>query len=125
MAVPHIPCLRLGEPYVSLNKIEVTDYRDGATKATVSQVNAGVVRRDLQRIDEARAALRRFSTTELIEIGTKAGEIFLNGEVQIGVEGEMQSPTQYVETLSSTSGLPHVMVRRNMDKLHLSLIHIS
>ena len=34
MAVPHIPCLRLGEPYVSLNKIEVTDYRDGATKAT-------------------------------------------------------------------------------------------
>ena len=45
MAVPHIPCLRLGEPYVSLNKIEVTDYRDGATKATVSQVNAGVVRR--------------------------------------------------------------------------------
>jgi len=46
MAVPHIPCLRLGEPYVSLNQIEVTDYRDGATKATVSQVNAGVVRRD-------------------------------------------------------------------------------
>ena len=114
MAVPHIPCLRLGEPYVSLNKIEVTDYRDGATKATVSQVNAGVVRRDLQRIDEGREALRRFSTTELIEIGAKAGEIFLNGEVEIGVEGEIQSPRQYVETLSSTSGLPHVMVRRNM-----------
>ena len=54
----------------------MTDYRDGATKATVSQVNAGVVRRDLQRIDEARAALRSFSTTELIEIGAKAGEIF-------------------------------------------------
>ena len=96
MAVPHIPCLRLGEPYVSLNKIEVTDYRDGATKATVSQVNAGVVRRDLQHIDEARAALRRFSTAELIEIGAKAGEIFLNGEVQIGVEGEMQSTTHYI-----------------------------
>ena len=125
MAVPHIPCLRLGEPYVSLSKIEVNDYRDGATKATVSQVNAGVVRRDLQRIDEARAASRRYSTTELIEIGTKAGEIFLNGEVQIGVEGEMQSPTQYVETLSCTSGLPHVMVRRNMDKLHYALTNMQ
>ena len=56
MATPHIPCLRLGDPYVSLNQIEVTDYRDGAVKATVSQVNAGVIRRDLERMDEARAA---------------------------------------------------------------------
>ena len=112
MAIPHIPCLRLGDPYVSLNKIDVADYRSGATKATVSQVNAGVVRRDLQRIDEARDALRKFTTAELVEIGAKAGEIFLNGEVQIGVDGEMQSPQQYIETLSSTSGLP------------LSLIHI-
>ena len=80
MAIPHIPCLRLGDPYVSLNKIEVNDYRDGTPKATVSQVNAGVVRRDLQRIDEARAALRKFTTAVLIEIGAKAGDIFLNGK---------------------------------------------
>ena len=60
MATPHIPCLRLGDPYVSLNQIEVNDYRDGSVKATVSQVNAGVIRRDLDRIDEARAALRKF-----------------------------------------------------------------
>ena len=44
MATPHIPCLRLGDPYVSLNQIEVNDYRDGSVKATVSQVNAGVIR---------------------------------------------------------------------------------
>ena len=98
MATPHIPCLRLGDPYVSLNQIEVTDYRDGAVKATVSQVNAGVIRRDLERMDEARAALCKFSTAELIAIGAKAGEIFLNGEVQIGVDGETQSPEQYIET---------------------------
>ena len=121
MAIPHIPCLRLGDPYVSLNKIDVADYRSGATKATVSQVNAGVVRRDLQRIDEARNALRKFTTAELVEIGAKAGEIFLNGEVQIGVDGEMQSPQQYIETLSSTSGLPHIMVKRNMVKIHYAL----
>ena len=98
MATPHIPCLRLGDPYVSLNQIEVTDYRDGAVKATVSQVNAGVIRRDLERMDEARAALCKFSTAELVAIGAKAGEIFLNGEVQIGVDGETQSPGQYIET---------------------------
>ena len=100
MATPHIPCLRLGKPYVSLNQFEVADYRDGAVKATVSQVNAGVIRRDLKCIEGARAALRRFTTAELIAIGAKAGEIFLNGDVQIGVEGETQSPENYVETLS-------------------------
>ena len=125
MATPHIPCLRLGDPYVSLNQIEVNDYRDGSVKATVSQVNAGVIRRDLERMDEARAALCKFSTAELIAIGAKAGEIFLNGEVQIGVDGETQSPEQYIETLSSTSGLPHVMVKRNMDKIHYALTHMD
>ena len=125
MATPHIPCLRLGKPYVSLNQFEVADYRDGAVKATVSQVNAGVIRRDLKCIEGARAALRRFTTAELIAIGAKAGEIFLNGDVQIGVEGEAQSPENYVETLSSTSGLPHVMVKRNMDKIHYALTHMD
>ena len=76
MSVPHIPCLRLGEPYVSLNQIEVTDYRDGATKATVSQVNAGVVRRDLQHIDEARAALRRFPPQNLSRSGPRPVRFF-------------------------------------------------
>ena len=83
MAIPHIPCLRLGEPYVSLNQIEVADYRNGTVKATVSQVNAGVVRQDLKRIDEARAALKKLTTTDLISIGAKAGEIFLKGKDMI------------------------------------------
>ena len=100
MAIPHIPCLRLGEPYVSLNQIDVTDYRNGNLKATVSQVNAGVVRQDLNRIDEARAALKKLTTTDLISIGAKAGEIFLKGNVKIGVDNETQSPDEYIETLS-------------------------
>ncbi len=125
MAIPHIPCLRLGEPYVSLNQINVTDYRNGTLKATVSQVNAGVVRQDLKRIDEARAALKKLTTTDLISIGAKAGEIFLKGNVKIGVENETQSPDEYIETLSSTSGLPHVMVKRNMDKIYYALTHMD
>ena len=125
MTIPHIPCLRLGEPYVSLNQIEVADYRNGTVKATVSQVNAGVVRQDLKRIDEARAALKKLTTTDLISIGAKAGEIFLKGNVKIGVENETQSPDEYIETLSSTSGLPNVMVKRNMDKIYYALTHMD
>ena len=47
MNTPHIPCLRLGKEYRSFNESEVKDYRNGAVKATMSQVNAGVIRRDL------------------------------------------------------------------------------
>ena len=38
--IPHLPALRLGEPYQSLNHSEVIDYRDDTIRrATLSQVN--------------------------------------------------------------------------------------
>ena len=45
-AIPHIPALRLGRTYESLEKIEVKDHRTGEVKALVSTVNGGIVRRD-------------------------------------------------------------------------------
>ena len=125
MSTPHIPCLRLGEEYRSFNESEVKDYRDGSVKATMSQVNAGIIRRDLQKIGQARDALEKFTTRELIDISAKAGELFLNGELALGEGGKMQSGQEYIETLSSTSGLPHVMVKRNMDKIHYALTHVE
>ena len=91
----------------------------------MSQVNAGVIRRDLQNIEKAREALRKFSTKELIEISAKAGDLFLKEDLPLGDEGELQSARDYLETLSSTSGLPHVMVARNMDKIHYALTHLE
>ena len=92
--------------------------------AVISQVNAGILRKDLGRISEARAALKKFTVEELIAISAKAGEWFLNGELPCGDRGHVQSAAQYVETLSSTSGLPEVMVRRNMVKIHHALTHV-
>lgn len=125
MSTPHIPCLRFGVPYRSLNQSEVKDYRDGSVKATLSQVNAGVIRRDLKTINQARESLQKFSTKELMDISSKAGELFLQGDLPIGEDGSIQSAQDYVETLSSTSGLPHVMVRKNMDKIHYALTHLE
>ena len=90
----------------------------------MSQVNAGTIRRDLLQIGKAREALARFSTRDLVEISAKAGELFLNDELPLG-EGSTQSSQEYLETLSSTSGLPHVMVKRNMDKIHYALTHLE
>lgn len=124
-SIPHIPALRRGKAYESLDSVEVKDFRTGEVKATVSQVNAGIVRKDLARVGEAQASLKKFSVAQLIEICARTGEQFLNGTLPLGDQGHTQSPRQYIETLSSTSGLPHVMVRRNMEKVHLALTNMK
>jgi hypothetical protein len=124
MNLPHIPAIRRGKNYESLDKAQVLDHRTGKELISISQVNAGIVRKDLAKIDEARKALRRFSTEELIAICAKAGEQFLNGSLPLGDKGHTQSAAQYIETLSATSGLPHVMVRRNMTKIHHALTNM-
>src|SRR3954453_6061174 len=123
--LPHIPVLRRGRTYESLDKSNVINHRTGETIAQVSTVNAGIIRKDLSRIEESRAALKKFTVAQLMEISAKAGESFLNGTLPLGDKGHTQTPQQYVETLSSTSGLPHVMVRRNMNKVHQALTNMK
>jgi acyl-CoA reductase-like NAD-dependent aldehyde dehydrogenase len=122
--IPHIPAFRRGRAYESLDKVDLMDHRTGKPLASISQVNAGIVRKDLQRISESRAALKKFTTEQLIEISAKAGELFLKGTLPLGDKGHMQTAQQYLETLSATSGLPHVMVRRNMAKVHHALTNM-
>jgi len=123
--VPHIPVLRRGRPYESLDKSDIASHRSGEVIAQVSTINAGIVRKDLQKIGESRAALKKFSVAQLIEISARAGEMFLKGTLPLGDKGHTQSAEDYVRTLSSTSGLPHVMVRRNMEKVHFALTNMK
>jgi hypothetical protein len=125
LAVPHIPALRRGKAYESLDKIEVKDHRSGELKAVVSQVNAGIVRKDLQRMRESRAILKKIPTSRLLEICSAAGDQFLRGTLPLGGDQPVQSPENYVQTLSCTSGLPHVMIRRNMSKIYDALTNMK
>src|SRR5437588_838506 len=70
----HLPILRQGKLYESLDKVEIASVRTGAPVATVSQANAGLLRRDLRRLDAAREALRAVPAAELLEICARAGE---------------------------------------------------
>ena len=123
--VPHLPVLRLGRSYESLDKLEIKDHRTGNVCAVVSTINAGILRKDFRRLGEARKALAKFTVAELMSMSAKAGEFFLNGTLPLGDKGHTQSADEYIATLSSTSGLPHVMVRRNMTKLHYALTHLD
>lgn len=117
MAIPHIPAIRRGKNYRSLNLNPVQDYRSKETILEVSSINAGIIRKDLRDIEQSRNALRSLSTQELFRICARAGELFTEGTLPLGDGEETQSADQYVSQLSSTSGLPHVMVRRNMTKI--------
>lgn len=122
--IPHLPALRRGRPYASLDQSPLLDHRTGNPLVSISQVNAGIIRKDLARISESRAALKRFSVAQLLEICARAADQFLNATLPLGDQGHTQSPQQYIETLSRTSGLPYNMVRRNMQKVNDSLTHM-
>ncbi len=124
-SVPHIPVIRLGRNYESLDKLEIKNHSTGEVIATVSSVNAGIIRKDFKKIGEGRAALKKFTVKQLMDLSAKAGDLFLNGTLPFGDKGHTQTPQQYIETLSLTSGLPHVMVKRNMTKVHYALTHLD
>lgn len=124
-SVPHIPALRLGRTYESLETSELVDCRGGQKLALISQVNAGIIRRDVAKIGASREKLKAFTCVELIRMCGKAGELFLNGTLPLDDKGETQSPQRYVEQLCATSGLPHTLIRRNMARVHSVLTNMA
>jgi len=117
MSAPHIPILRQGKVYKSLDVQTVNQLGTEDPAAEISLACADMIKHDLHKMGEAREALKKFSGEELVEITKKAGEIFLNDDLPIGTEGAMQSPEDYVMSLAATSGLPHSLIRFNMNRL--------
>ena len=127
--VATIPLLRAGQPYDSLTVVELPDLRRqssqtaGAPVARVSQANPGLIARDLARSIEARRALEALSVGELIALCKRAGELFLHGDLPLGRDS--QSVDDYLGQLSATTGMPRVMARANMGKIHYVLDNMA
>ena len=115
--VPHIPVLRAGVEYTSLDTLEVKDHTDGTPLARVSQANAGLIKRDLRQMAAKTEALRAIPMARMLEICKAAGDRFMNATLPLSTEGDTQSPDDFVATLSRTSGLPHTLCRMNMQKV--------
>jgi len=121
----HLPILRRGRPYRSVDVAPVPHFRTKEPVVGLSQANAGLVRRDLREEDQAamRAALAAFSMRQLVEISRRAADEFMNGTLPAGEDA--QSPDDYVRQLASTTGLPHVLGRRNMEKIRSVLASVD
>ena len=118
MPVPHIPILRQGRVYKSLDTQIVTNVAGTEDIAEVSFACADMIKHDLLKMGEARAALKQFKCNDLVEICKKAADLFLTDTLPVGCNGEMQSPEDYVMHLAATSGLPYSLIRMNMKRLH-------
>ena len=110
-----IPLLRKGEPYTSLDLARVPHHCTREPFVEISQANTGLIRRDLIDQERGRAALAKFSTAELVNICTQAAEYFFSDVLPL--DAMPQTPDDYVRQVSATTGLPHVLVRRNMQKI--------
>src|SRR5260370_368623 len=55
---------------------------------------------------------------ELLTTCGRAAGRCMEGDLPLGEDGGTQSPTEYVDVLSATSGLPYALCRRNMAKIH-------
>jgi acyl-CoA reductase-like NAD-dependent aldehyde dehydrogenase len=113
----HLPILRHGVPYKSLDVVTVPHYQTREPFVEISQANAGLIRRDLraERQAAARQELARMPFARLIAMCSEAAGHFLNDRLPLG-DGE-QSPADYVLQLSATTGMPHALVRRNMQRV--------
>jgi hypothetical protein len=58
----HIPILRHGQPYHSVDVARVAHFRTRETFVEISQANAGLIRRDLGDQESGRRALEKLTT---------------------------------------------------------------
>jgi acyl-CoA reductase-like NAD-dependent aldehyde dehydrogenase len=110
----HIPVLRWGTPYTSIDVDPVVHFATGEPIANLSRANGGLIQRDMRKAGRAREALRAIPIDDLIARAGRAGELYMNATLPIG-DGS-QSPEEFARAQSASTGLPERMCRANMKK---------
>ncbi len=119
----HIPILRWGEPYKSLESDKVVHFDTGEVLADVSRANASLVARDMRHAQRARDVLRQVPIKEILQRIKKAADLYTDAELPLG-DGT-QTPDQFARMQSATTGLPEHMCRFNMKKNHFVLSNMD
>ena len=122
--ISHIPVLRFGEAYRSLDTNDLGNVLKSGARLEVSVANPGLIRRDKMSIDRGRAALKAIPTETLLDYAEKAADLYLDGELPFGMDGETQAVADYVTALSELTGLPHSLCRSNMFKVAAAMKNI-
>src|SRR5215831_13023414 len=100
----HLPVLRWGEPYTSLETDPVVHFATGEPIANVSRANGGLIQRDRRKASRARDALREIPIDDLIERVGRAGGLYMDATLPMG-DGS-QTADEFVRAQSASTGLP-------------------
>ena len=119
----HIPILRAGRSYRSLNTVRVPHIKTGEPLVEVSQANRGLIAKDLVDIALQKAALSQYSVAELIAVCKEAARLFSTAVLPL--DGTDQAPDDYIRQVSGTTGLPEALCRQNLGKIQGVLENIG
>ena len=119
----HIPALRFGKSYTSLDKATLVHHVTGEPVAEVSQVTGSQIARDISGMARAHKELSAIPIHDILAMYKKAADYFLNATLPCG-DAELTFD-EYVKNLSATTGSPMVFCDRNARKVHYVLGHIE
>ncbi|HEX5069218.1 MAG TPA: aldehyde dehydrogenase family protein [Vicinamibacterales bacterium] len=119
----HIPLIRRGVPYKSLDVAYARHHATGDPFVEISHANPGLIRRDLLAQGAMREALLAIPTARLIDMTRAAAAIFAQDALPVG--DTTQSPEDYVHQVSATTGMPYAMVRRNVTRIAAVMENVS
>ncbi len=119
----HIPILRAGRTYRSLKTINVSHIKTGEPLVEVSQANRGLIAKDLLDLPLHRQTLSQYTVSELIAMCKEAARLFTSTDLPLD-EGT-QTPEDYIQQVSGTTGLPEALCKQNMGKIQGVLENIE
>ena len=104
----HLPILRAGRSYRSVQSIRVPHFRTKETFVELSEANSGLVRRDLLDAGQEamRASLDAFSTMQLVEISARAADAFMNATLPAALPVTSRSGSSRTPSSRSVCGSP-------------------
>ncbi len=116
----HLPILRAGRPYRSIDRVRLSHIGTGEPIAEVSQANRGLIARDLRHTAINRRRLAEIPVSELVAICKRAARLFAKEDLPLD-DGASQTAADYVRQLSATTGMPETLGRSNMEKIRFVL----
>jgi len=119
----HIPALRFGKVYTSMDKATLVHHVTGEPVAEVSQVTGSMIARDLGQMERAHKQLAAIPIREILAMYKKAADYFLNATLPCG-DTELTFD-EYVRNLSATTGSAMVFCDRNARKVQYVLANIE
>ena len=111
----HIPVLRWGQPYTSMDVDEVVHFATGEPIAKVSRANGGLIQRDMRKAQRARDVLREIPIDELIDARRHGGRA-LHERARCRWATARRRRTSSCARSRPAPGLPERMCRANMKK---------